>query len=120
MSAADPGETTGSAPPAATRSYPVPFREVWEEVLKSASSLRGWEVLEQNSTRGTMRLNTRSLLGYRPVEAKLSLRLDELGQTRLEMTFLERRRLLLPAAGPTRARRMLNRLDRALQARRRP
>ena len=119
MSAADPGEASGSARPAATRSYSIPFREVWEEALRSVSSLRGWEILEQDSTRGTMRLNTRSTLGYRPVEAKLSLRLDDLGQTRLEFAFPERGGLPLPPAGPTRARRMLNRLDRALQARRR-
>jgi hypothetical protein len=97
------------------RSYSIAFSDVWDAVLATTRGLRGWEALHSDPRAGTAQLRTVNFFGYRAVEARVALWLDEVGQTRLEIAFAEPRRLLLPSSAPLRARRFLRRLDRALR-----
>jgi hypothetical protein len=103
---------------ALSRSYTVPFSEVWDLVLGTIDQLRGWQLLSADSHEGTMRVLTLSPFRHRPMEAAIRLWLDELGLTRLEIRYDEPRHILLPPVAPQRGEKFLKRIDRALTKRR--
>lgn len=104
---------------AITRSYAVPFIQVWDAGLAVVGGLRGWRILASDPHEGTIRLLSVSPVQRRPLEGGIRMWLDELGQTKLEVRFEEPRHRLLPAAAPSRAERFLGRLERLLAVRRR-
>jgi hypothetical protein len=114
-SASDGRQTTTTE---VSRSYPVAFVDVWTATLAAIETLRGWQTLDRDSHEGTIRINTASPVGHWLLEAGVRLRLDELGQTLLEIRFDEPRHILMPPIAPRRAARLLRRVDRALQRRR--
>lgn len=102
--------------PEVCRRYGIPFREVWDALLKVIGSLRRWQVREADPRAGTIRASTSSPLGYRPLEAMFTLSLDELGQTRLEIRFEPAKNVLLKSAATSRSRRVIRRLERSMGA----
>lgn len=100
------------------RSYSVPFSEVWDLVGATVGRLGGWQVLSADSRAGTMTVMTASPFRHREMEALITMRLDELGQTRVEIRFDEPRHILLPPMAPQRGERFLKRVDRAVARKR--
>lgn len=101
----------------AERSYAIPFHDVWEAALASVGALRGWAVVDRDPRAGELRLRTLNRLGRAPLQGRVRLWLDEMGQTRLEVRFDETRRLLGGGSARTRATRFLRRLERLLDNR---
>lgn len=116
MTAEADDRSTAERPAEVCRRYGIPFREVWEALLKVLGSFRGWQVREADSRAGTVHASTTSTLGYLPLEGMFTLSLDAMGQTQLEIRFEPARNVLLKTAAASRSRRVIRRLERSLRA----
>lgn len=103
-----------AAPPAGERSYAIAFREVWEAALATVESLSGWTLIERDPRAGELRLDTSNRLGRAPLEARVQVWLDDLGQTRVDVHFAGLERRTATSGERRRASRFLARLDRRL------
>lgn len=67
------------------RTYPIPFEQVWQAALHLAGGgLRGWQVLEQDDQRGTIRAEARARFGKAVDDVYVRIYLDRDAQTRVD------------------------------------
>jgi hypothetical protein len=100
------------------RTYAIPFEHVWNAAVGLAKEgLRGWSVASADDLSGLIIASTSSrVLGIRD-DVRVRIRLDENGQTRVDLSSMSRTER--PSLGRHRRAigRFLDRLDRRLDAR---
>jgi hypothetical protein len=116
----DRADTDPSSPDArlAGRTYAIPFERVWNAAVGLAKEgMRGWSVGSADDLSGLIIASTISRYAGVRGDVRVKIRLDENGQTRVDMT--SRSRNERPSLGRHRRAigRFLDRLDERLEAR---
>ncbi|HWK89226.1 MAG TPA: DUF1499 domain-containing protein [Longimicrobium sp.] len=96
------------------RAYPVPYAAVWDAVLHTAATRRGWTVLVADPRAGTVTAEARTRVWRFVDDVVLRVTLDGDGQTRVDATSASRRGGGDLGTNARRIARFLHALDRRL------
>ena len=96
------------------RTYPVPFTQVWDAVMETASSRARWTVTEADPRRGVLRAEARTLLWRFTDDVEVTVSLDGDGLTRVDLVSASRVGGADLGANARRIARFLHALDRRL------
>lgn len=99
------------------RTYAIPFRTVWEAVVRLAGGgLWGWATTDSDETAGIVEARVRGLILRFPATVEITVSLDDDAQTRVDLAADGRHRGGDLGANARRIRRFCSVLDRALEA----
>lgn len=104
-------------PGLAGRTYAIPFRTVWDAVVRLAGGgLRGWTLQDSDDTEGVVDARVRGLVLPLPATVVITVSLDDNVQTRVDLVAEALHRGRGFGANARRIRRFCSALDRALGA----
>lgn len=98
-----------------SRSYAVPYERVWRVAIEVARSSPRWTVGLVDPSRGRIEAEARTLVWKFVDRLTISIRLDELGSTRLDVTSQPVTQRPSLGVRTRRIRRYLSNLDAALR-----
>lgn len=94
------------------RTYAIPFETVWSAaLLLAAEQLPRWEVSRWNDRNGTIQAYAKGRFSKVPDDVRVRVRLDDYGQTRLDLSVLARKG---PDAAVKRIQEFITALDAAI------
>ncbi|HEU0013743.1 MAG TPA: DUF1499 domain-containing protein [Longimicrobium sp.] len=96
------------------RAYPVPFARVWDAVLHTAATRRGWTVVATDPRAGTLAAEARTPVWRFVDDIVVRVSLDGDGQTRVDAASTSRRGGGDLGTNARRIARFLHALDRRL------
>ena len=100
------------------RTYAIPFDRVWTESLRVANErMRGWTVTFEDGERGVVEAESATLIWRFVDDVRVSVALDENGQTRVDVSSASRVGRGDLGRNPRTIHQFLRRLDRALDVR---
>jgi uncharacterized protein DUF1499 len=71
------------------RTYAIPFDRVWNAALVlCGGGLRGWSLMSADDTQGIIRAQALTRLARRPHDVRITIGLDENGQTRVDVAAI--------------------------------
>jgi len=74
------------------RTYAIPFETVWSAaLLLAAEQIPRWEVSRWNDRNGTIQAYAKGRFSKVPDDVRVRVRLDDYGQTRLDLSVLARK-----------------------------
>ena len=95
------------------RTYAIPFEAVWSAaLLLAAEQMPRWDVSSWNDRHGTIQAHARGRFSKAPDDIRIRVKLDDFGQTRLDMSVLARKG---EEAAVKRIREFLDALEATLQ-----
>jgi Protein of unknown function (DUF1499) len=97
------------------RDYAVPFTTVWNAALETARARKRWTVTQADARRGEIQAEARTALWRFVDDVWIRISLDELGQTRVDVSSESRVGRGDLGANARRIARFLHALDRRLQ-----
>jgi len=97
------------------REYAVPFTTVWAAALETARSWKRWTVVQAEARRGEIQAEARTGLWRFVDDVWIRISLDELGQTRVDVSSQSRVGRADLGTNARRIARFLHALDRRLE-----
>src|SRR6185503_7158193 len=99
------------------RTYAIPFDRVWNAALAlCGGGLRGWSVMSADDREGIIRAQALTRLFRRPHDVRITIGLDENGQTRVDVASILMRSKRDLGANARRIERFITALDAKLGA----
>jgi uncharacterized protein (DUF1499 family) len=103
------------------RTYAIPFEQVWQAARALAGGgLRRWKIIESDDYEGVINAEARTLLLRYVDDVRITISLDENGQTRVDLVSASRKGSADLGTNARRVGRFLRALDRKLQPARKP